>query len=349
TTAAAELADALAELPEVRVVATPDAPREVLAAEIPLRRASRASAAPAPGRGTIYPEWDCRSRSYRLHGVTVRETRLEPGDGAWSDAALRRHAALVRRVRRQFAQLRPHRSRTYRQPDGPELDLGAWVETYADVRAGVAGAAGEDRLYVAERSARRSLAIALLLDASASTDSWLVDRRRVIDVEKEALLVVCEALEQLGDRYAVYGFSGEGPAGVEVHPVKRFGERGGALVRRRIERLEPDRYTRVGAALRHVTAALASEPAQRRLLLLLTDGRPNDRDQYEGRYGVEDTRQAIREAACEGVLVFGLTVDRTAPAYLMAMFGPGRAALLRRPERLPGALVEVLRRLLGRT
>jgi hypothetical protein len=96
----------------------------------------------------------------------------------------------------------------------------------------------------------------------------------------------------------------------------------------------------------HVTGRLAVEPAQRRLLLLLTDGRPNDVDQYEGRYGVEDTRRAVREAACEGILVFGLTVDRTAPAYLTAMFGPGRAALLRRPERLPAALVEVLRRLL---
>ena len=89
------------------------------------------------------------------------------------------------------------------------------------------------------------------------------------------------------------------------------------------------------------------EPAERRLLLLLTDGRPNDVDQYEGRYGVEDTRQAVREAACEGVLVFGLTVDRAAPAYLTTLFGPGRAALLRSPERLPGALVEVLRRLVA--
>jgi nitric oxide reductase NorD protein len=83
------------------------------------------------------------------------------------------------------------------------------------------------------------------------------------------------------------------------------------------------------------------------LLLLLTDGRPNDVDQYEGRYGIEDTRQAIREARCEGVLTYGLTVDHTAPTWLTTMFGPGRAALLRRPGQLPAALVEVLRRLVG--
>ena len=102
----------------------------------------------------------------------------------------------------------------------------------------------------------------------------------------------------------MYAFSGEGPAGVQVQVVKTFSDRGGAPVQRRIERLEPDRYTRVGAAVRHTTARLATESAERRLLLLLTDGRPNDVDQYEGRYGVEDTRQAVREAACEGVLVF---------------------------------------------
>jgi nitric oxide reductase NorD protein len=223
----------------------------------------------------------------------------------------------------------------------------SWVETWADRRAGVARAAGEDRFYVAERAARRSLAIALLIDVSASTDSWVADTRRVIDIEKEALLVVGQALGSLGDRWAVYAFSGEGPSGVRMYVARAFGDGGGAQAARRIERLEPDGYTRVGAAVRHATARLAAEPAHRRLLLILTDGRPNDVDQYEGRYGIEDTRQAVREAVCEGVLVFGLTVDRTAPAYLTAMFGPGRAALLRRPEHLPATLVEVLRRLLG--
>ena len=342
-----ELADALADIPETRVVATPNAPREVLTSEGPVPRAKRPTTTEASRIGLVYPEWDCWAQAYRLQGAVVREEPIATGDGVWAKAALERHSSLVRRVRRQFARLRPWRSREHGQPDGTELDLEALVGAYADRRAGVAQAGGEDRFYIAERAARRSLAIAVLIDVSASTDSWLAGTRRVIDVEKEALLVVGEALEWLGDRHAMYAFSGEGPAGVQVQVVKAFSDRGGALVQRRIERLEPDRYTRVGAALRHATARLAMEPAERRLLLLLTDGRPNDVDQYEGRYGVEDTRQAVREAACEGVLVFGLTVDRAAPAYLTTLFGPGRAALLRSPERLPGALVEVLRRLVA--
>ena len=341
-----ELADALADLPRTRVVTTSTPPQEALTSEAPVPRGARAAAS-AAGSGLVYPEWDYRSRAYRLRGTVVRECPLQPGDGAWAAEALHRHSALVRQVRRQFAALRPQRTRLRRQRDGTDLDMEAWVETWADRRAGVAEAASEDRLYVAERAARRSLAIALLIDVSASTDSWVVDTRRVIDIEKEALLVVGEALARLGDRSAVYAFSGEGPGGVRIYVAKEFGDRGGPQVARRIGRLEPDGYTRVGAAIRHATARLAAEPAHRRLLLLLTDGRPNDVDQYEGRYGIEDTRQAVREAACEGVLVFGLTVDRTAPAYLTSMFGPGRAALLRRAEHLPAMLVEVLRRLLG--
>lgn len=346
--AAEELADALADLPETRVVTTPTPPREALVSEIPLPRGPRPGGASGQARGVVYPEWDYRLQSYRLHGAVVRELPVLSGDGHWTDAALRRHAALVRHVRRQFASLRPERIQLRRQQDGPAPDIEAWVEAWADRRAGVAGAAGEDRLYVSERAARRSLAIAVVIDVSASTDAWVADTRRVIDVEREALLVVGEALEQLGDRYAIWGFSGEGPGDVRLHVVKRFGEPGGRAVARRIERLEPDRYTRIGAALRHATAGLAAEPAARRLLLLLTDGRPNDVDRYEGRYGIEDARQAVREAARAGVPVFCLTVDRAAPAYLGALFGPGRSVLLRRPELLPAALVDVLRRLIGR-
>ena len=341
-----DLADALADLPRTRVVTTSAPAEEALTSDAPVPRGARAAAA-AVGTGLVYPEWDYRIRAYRLRGTVVREHPLEPGNGAWADAALRRHSTLVRQVRRQFAALRPQRTRLRRQRDGTDLDMDAWVETWADRRAGVAESTSEDRLYVMDRAARRSLAIALLIDVSASTDSWVVDTRRVIDIEKEALLVVGEALGLLGDRSAVYAFSGEGPGGVRIHVAREFGDPGGAELARRIERLEPDGYTRVGAAIRHASARLAAEPAHRRLLLILTDGRPNDVDHYEGRYGIEDTRQAVREAACDGILVFGLTVDRTAPAYLTAMFGPGRAALLRRAEHLPATLVEVLRRLLA--
>jgi nitric oxide reductase NorD protein len=164
-------------------------------------------------------------------------------------------------------------------------------------------------------------------------------------VEKEALVMLLEALDVLGDRHAVLAFSGQGPRAVHVRTVKDFNEASGTAARRRIAALEPDGYTRVGAAVRHASALLGRERARHRLLLLLSDGKPNDVDEYAGRYGIEDTRQAVAEARLQGLTPFCLTVDREAPAYLPAIFGPRGFAVLSRPELLPTVLVEVLRSL----
>ena len=255
----------------------------------------------------------------------------------------RRHAREIEQVRRRFERLRPRRVRLSRQPDGPDIDLGALVTAYADQRA---GGAADDRLYESIRPARRDLAVSLLVDVSGSTDSWVTGERRIVDVEKEALLLVCEALDALGDRYNVLAFSGEGPEAVAVSTVKGFSEPNGTPVRRRIAALEPYRYTRLGAALRHATALLCREAASHRLLLVLSDGKPNDVDLYEGRYGIEDSRQALVEARLQAVQSFCITVDRHAPAYLPRIFGPGAYSVLSRAERLPQVLVEVVRRLL---
>jgi nitric oxide reductase NorD protein len=145
-----------------------------------------------------------------------------------------------------------------------------------------------------------------------------------------------------------FAFSGEGPEDVSVRSLKRFGVRSGLDVRRRLAALDCDRYTRLGAPIRHVTSALCREVAAARLLLLLSDGKPNDVDLYEGRYGVEDTRQAVAEARRQGIAVFCLTIDREAPRYAGRIFGPAGFAVLRRPEQLPSVLVDVLRRLIRR-
>ena len=187
--------------------------------------------------------------------------------------------------------------------------------------------------------------MALLADVSASTDGWVSDTRRIVDVEKEALLVVCEALDALGDRYGIFAFSGEGPDDVAVLSLKSFDERRTLVVDRRIAALDSDRYTRMGAAIRHTTAALARESAGRRLLLILSDGKPNDVDAYEGSYGVEDTRQAVAEARRQGIAVFCVTVDREAPRYAARVFGRSGFAILRHADALPRVVVDVLRQL----
>ena len=342
---AADLADSVSELPELRVTRMPGTPREVLESDAgTAARAQVRRGRPDDSAGIVYPEWDYRLGAYRERGAIVRAGRIPPGSGAWVAAVMARHAALVRRVRHRFEGLRPRRVRVGRQADGAELDLAAYVDAFADWHG---ASAGDDRFYIAARPARRDLAIALLVDVSASTDSWVAGSLRIIDVEKESLVVLLEALDALGDRHAALAFSGEGPGDVRVATLKDFDERAGPDVRRRVAGLEPDGYTRVGAAVRHASALLGRQAARHRLLLILSDGKPNDLDEYEGRYGIEDTRQAVAEARLQGVVPFCLTVDRDAPAYLPAIFGPRGYTLLRRQELLPVVLVDVVRRLLA--
>jgi nitric oxide reductase NorD protein len=339
-----DLADSVSELADARLVAVPGTPAEMLVSEDPPdRRAMRAESSLCRV-GITYPEWDWRIAAYHPERVVVQDVAAPRGDSAWARDVLRRHSREVAAVRRQFERLRAHRVRFVRQLDGDDVDLDAFVSAWADARA---GGAADDRLYERVQPARRDIAIALLVDISGSTDSWIADGRRIIDVEKEALMLACEALDALGDPYTVLAFSGEGPRAVTIRAVKGFSERNGVAVRERIAALEHDRYTRLGAAVRHATAALNREHARHRLLLVLSDGKPNDVDEYEGRYGVEDARQAVAEARLQGLSPFCLTVDREAPIYLPRIFGAGAYAVLRRAERLPLVLVDVVRQLLS--
>jgi nitric oxide reductase NorD protein len=345
TTAAEEFADSLSELPQARLVATPGRPQEVLLSDDPPAARARAAARrPAAAAELAYPEWDYRSASYRHPGAVVRIVPCALGPQAWGPATLRTYGGLLHDIRRRFEMLRADRVRLRRRTEGDEIDLSAYVEARADYRAGLPL---NEAVYQQCRRARRDVAVYLLIDVSGSTDAWIGADKRIVDVEREALLLVCVALDGLGEPYAVGTFSGEGPAGVVVQTLKEFGERHDGEVVRRIAALEPQHYTRAGAALRHATAMLMKQPARHRLLVLLSDGKPNDVDQYDGRYGVEDMRQAVAEAKLQGVYPFCLTIDKQAAAYLPQVFGPHQYALLTRPERLPGVLLEWMRRLLA--
>lgn len=297
------------------------------------------AAAPA---GTVYPEWDAREGRYLPRGAVVREAEPVEGDEGWSLVVLERYGGLVRRLREQFERLRARRTRLVRQKSGEELDLDACVRALVDLRA---GHPVDDRLYAAVRPARREISILLLIDISGSTDS-IVGNIRIIDVEKVALLLTTQALDALGDRYAVLTFSGESAANVRVRTIKSFAERSGAVTRRRIAALRPEGYTRMGAAVRHATVLLGAQRTAHQLLLILSDGRPHDSDHYQGRFAVEDARQAIAEARNAGVHPFCLTVDLKGAEYLTRIFGESGHLILRHPEQLPEAALGVVRHLI---
>ncbi|CAH1668943.1 Protein NorD [Hyphomicrobiales bacterium] len=286
-----------------------------------------------------YPEWDFRSASYRedhcrVLAAMARQELAPPVQ----DAATR---ALVRQVRRRFEALRPLREPQRGQIDGPDLDLDAVVRRQTDLAS---GGSGSDRIHLASRPQAHDLAVTTLMDVSLSTDSWF-DDLRVLDVEKQALTVFAHGLAACGDHHEILTFTSRRRDWVRIETVKRFDEAMGPAVEARIAALKPGYYTRIGTAIRHAAAGLKARPDRRKLLLVLTDGKPNDIDHYEGRFAMEDTRMAVIEARRAGICVFAVTVDRESRAYIPHLFGRNGHAVVSKLERLPAALPAIYRAL----
>lgn len=290
-----------------------------------------------------YPEWDYRSASYLPSHtrILVSSAAVAPEGTGWQPAP---HVdRRIRAVRQQFEALRPKREVLGRQLDGYELDMEALTRSIVELKA---CGEGSDHIYRQARNLARDLSVAVLIDVSRSTESF-VDDRPVIDIEREALIALSEGLSACGDAAGIFAFSSLRRDRVYVTKLKGFDEPSSPLIRARIASLKPGFYTRLGAAIRHMSAALNKQPSRRRLLIVLTDGKPNDLDHYEGRYGVEDTRKAIGEARRAGLCVFGITIDTQAQSYFPRMFGPGGFAIVSQPSRLSTALPLLYRHLVA--
>ncbi|PSH61992.1 protein norD [Phyllobacterium brassicacearum] len=288
-----------------------------------------------------YPEWDYRSAAYLPDYCRVLASPASAlGERPELDPTT---ASLVRRVRRQFEALRPRHEILRAQIDGAELDLDAVVRSRTDLAS---GGQGSDRVHLNSRPQAHDLAVTILVDVSLSTDAWFANHR-VLDVEKEALLVLSHGLQACGDDHSILTFTSRRRSWVRIETVKAFNERMDHLVESRIAALRPGYYTRIGAALRHASAELRQQPNRRKLLLVLTDGKPNDVDHYEGRFALEDSRRAVMEARRSGLSVFGVTVDRDAKSYVPAIFGRNGFAVVGNIAKLPSALPVIYRGLVG--
>ena len=288
-----------------------------------------------------YPEWDFRSGTYLADHCRVMAAPASAlGSPVAPDAETRR---LIRRVRRQFEVLRPRHEMLRAQLDGSELDLDALVRARTDLAA---GGPGSDRIHLMSRPQVHDLAVTILVDVSLSTDAWF-DDRRVLDVEKEALLILANGLAACGDNHSILTFTSRRRDWVRIETVKAFDEPMGSTVEARIAALKPGYYTRIGVAVRHATAELVGQPNRKKLLLVLTDGKPNDIDHYEGRFALEDSRRAVLEARRQGLGVFGVTVDREARSYVPALFGQNGYAVIGNIAKLPAALPAIYHSLAG--
>ncbi len=285
------------------------------------------------GPGLSLPEWDYRTgQLIPDHCLLVPMLARNAVDSPLP-AELKAPAA---RLRRRFELLNTAPRWRRGEYDGQELDLDACLRHRTDAIRGTVNS--QPPVYRAMRHDGRELATLLLADLSLSTDAWLNNQVRIIDVIRDSLLLFAESLQATRDRFAIYGFSSRRRNHVRYHTLKEFSDTYGDKVRGRLVAIKPGYYTRMGTAIRRATQQLSKESAERKLLLILTDGKPNDLDVYEGRYGIEDTRKAILEARQLGLQPFCVTIDERAHDYLPHIFGTSAYALIRNPAELPNKL-----------
>ena len=290
---------------------------------------------------SLYDEWDFRSRGYKLRWCRVRQQVMEEGTTDFFDKTLHEHRRLASQVQKQFQMIEAELLRKIKGlPDGEEFELDAVIEAVVDRRA---GQTPSEKLYWRRHKLERDVAVALLLDMSASTALGVDDtetyngprglrnlrdlqsgarksrNKRIVDVEKESTVLFIKALETSRDAYGIYGFSGYGRGNVEFFVIKNLNEPFSDTIKRRLDKVQPLGTTRMGPAIRHAVSKLDRQDARTRILFLLSDGQPGDNDYIDSQYAINDTRMALTEARQKGIIPFCLTVDKAGHDYLGTM------------------------------
>ena len=326
-----------------------------------------------------YDEWDFRAGDYKPRWCRVVEYAVSEGMPQYYEQTLAKYASLAAQTRRQFELLRPEMFRKVKRLlDGEDFDLDAATQYVSERRS---GHTPSGKVYWRRNKVQRDVSVAFLLDMSASTDeeiakherrhaqdefdddprryfSWWMARRaqelltppkRIIDLEKESIVLLIKALETIGDTYGIFGFSGYGRDNVEFYVVKDMDETLSEHVKKRIDKIAPVRSTRMGPAIRHATSKLEMRDSKVRILFLVSDGRPQDhgygRDRTEKEYAIHDTHTALVEAKRDGIVPFCLTVDRYGHDYLKQMCQDIAYAVVPDIESLPSRITTLYRRL----
>ena len=284
----------------------------------------------------LYDEWDHSRRKYRKEWCHLKEIDIKPIYDDFVPKTLQKHRSLVKHLHRTFEALREDDKRIKRQPFGDDIDIDAVIEAFSETHIGLEAS---ENLFTKYRKIDRNIAVMFMIDMSGSTSGW------INEMEREALVLLCESLEILGDRYAIYGFSGVTHERCELYKVKEFEEIYSEEVKARISGIQPQDYTRMGAAIRHLTKLLHQVEARTKLLITLSDGRPDDQDGYRGPYGIEDTRRALIESKFLGIHPFCITIDKEAMDYLQHMYGAVNFAVIDQVDKLPYKVSDIYRRI----
>lgn len=299
-----------------------------------------------------YDEWDRELNDYRVGWSRVIEKKVRQGDRNFVELARSRYRGVISSIRHQFQLMKPENlTRINREIDGEDYDLNALIDYVVDKRA---DGQQSENIYTKRLRKQRDVAVSILLDQSSSTARTITRNplqpythpgRRIIEIEKEGLVLMSEALEAVGDVYSINGFTSEGRRNVKYYVVKDFGEKYSEEIERRIGGITFQNNTRMGAAIRHAAAKLVRQESRTKLLIILTDGRPYDHDYGDARYAREDVREALTEAKTLGITPFCITIDRESESELRDLYGDVGYTIIDDVLSLPERMPNIYRRL----
>jgi nitric oxide reductase NorD protein len=286
------------------------------------------------GKGHLIDEWDYLKEKYLVNYVRIKPQITLHVTPITLPTRLKK---TVSKIQRELDLLALERIKNDKLPYGDEINMDTWIEYRSNQNKSM----HHQNFYTSFEKKTRDMGTLILADVSLSTEGGITQDIKIIDVIKDALMVFSEALEKLQDKFAIYSFSSLQNKKVYFNIIKNFNDKYSDLIRGRIESMKPQYYTRLGAAIRESTKILAKQQCSNKLLLVISDGKPNDEDRYDGRYGIEDTKKAIEEARKEGITLFCITIDMDAKEYLTYLFGRNGYAVVRDGQRLPKILPEV--------
>jgi nitric oxide reductase NorD protein len=284
----------------------------------------------------LYNEWNFKRQHYHKNWCVLRELEVKPEYDDFVENTLLKYKGLLKSLRHTFEILRGEDKLLKKQVHGDDVDIDALVEAYADVKSGMEMS---DRLFTKMHKEERNVAVIFMVDMSGSTKGW------INEAERESLILLAEVLQILGDRFAIYGFSGMTRKRCELYKIKAIDEDYNDEIKARIANIQPQDYTRMGVFIRHITRIFNGIDASTKLLITLSDGKPDDYDTYRGEYGVEDTRQALYEAHRDGIHSYCITIDEQARDYLPHMYGAANYSVIDDVAQLPLKVSDIYRRL----
>tara|TARA_A100000164_G_scaffold283797_1_gene256420 strand:+ start:1532 stop:3739 length:2208 start_codon:yes stop_codon:yes gene_type:complete len=283
-----------------------------------------------------YNEWDHARQQYKKDWCKLNEKTVEEVSSNFIKETLSKYRGLLKNLNRTFEALRQDEKRLKKQNYGDNIDLDAFIDAYIDLKR---GKEVDEKLFTKLNKIERNVAVMFMIDMSGSTSGW------INKMEKESLVLLCESLEILGDTYAIYGFSGKTRNQCDVFKIKDFNEKYNNSVKNRICNIQAMDYTRMGASIRHLTMLLKNVEAKTKLLITLSDGKPDDVDGYRGTYGIEDTKKALIEARFQGIHTYCITIDEEAMDYLPYMYGRSNFAVINQVDKLPTKVSDIYRKI----